>query len=631
MQSAVVVINRALMRGITPRAPVTVSEWSDANRWLSRKESPFPGPWRTARNEALREPMDALSARSTVRKVVLRFPIQFGKTAIAQSMLGYTMDHDPAPIMVCLPGEVSMQKWVDQKLNPMVEETPVVRRALKSTASRDSANRSNFKDFSGGQLYLEHAGSPARLKSSTVRKLIVDELDEFAASLRSGDDPMALLVGRTTAYPSNHQILLISTPTLAGFSRIDAEYEASDQRRYHLRCPDCGQWQALEWAGLHWDAHATRAWYACQQCGVCIEESEKSRMLASGQWVPAFPKRPVRGYTINALYYPLGMGPRWLDLVHEWMAAQGDAARLKTFVNDRLAEVWEDPAMRAVKDQAIRDRAEPYPLRHAPDGVLACTAGVDTQDNRLAVQITGWGPDLEAWTLDYVELMGDPASDAVWVALTELLNRPIEHALGGVIRPEAVAIDAGGHRTEDVYHYVRTRLVRRPMAIFGATQANAQLLSRGKYMDVTWRGKTDKRGVVIHHVGTVRIKHWLYSRLASDADAESRAARKIHLSEELPEEYFGGLVSERYDPRKNRFVKKPGPRNEPLDTWVYAYAAAHHPELRLHRLRKIDWDARRQRLTRGVATPHDEMPRAPVAKTTHRRGKAKRKNWTTTW
>ena len=57
---------------------------------------------------------------------------------------------------------------------------------------------------------------------------------------------------------------------------------------------------------------------------------------------------------------------------------QNEPARLNTFVNDRLAEPWEDAAMRAVKHNAIADRAESYPLRTAPHGVLAITAGIDT-------------------------------------------------------------------------------------------------------------------------------------------------------------------------------------------------------------------------------------------------------------
>src|SRR5690348_7997760 len=363
-------IHAAIARAIAPRKPLTVSQWADAERVLSAKGSAEPGRWRTHRNPPLREPMDCLSARSTVQDIVCMFPIQFGKTEIAVNGLGYTMDHNPGPVMVCLPGEVGRDKWVAQKLNPMLEETPAAHRALTSVASRDSSNTRTFKDFAGGQLYLEHAGSPSRLKSTSVRTLIVDELDEFAGNLVGGDDPVEMLNGRTSAFPATSKRLYISTPQMQGTSRIEYLWNLSDQRRYHVACPDCGHEQPLEWAGLHYTPDGSACWYVCRECGVCIEEHHKTALIAAGRWVPEHPERKIRGYTINCLYYPIGLGPRWLDLVAMWRGAQNDPARLKTFVNDRLAEPWEDPAMRAVKHNVIADRAEPYALRTAPMGVL---------------------------------------------------------------------------------------------------------------------------------------------------------------------------------------------------------------------------------------------------------------------
>lgn len=599
---------RALQRALAPRKPMTVSQWADAERRTSSKGSAIVGQWRTDRNPPLREPMDCLSARSAVREVVLMFPIQFGKTEVAVNALGYCMDHDPAPIMVCLPGEVSMLKWVAQKLNPAVEETPAMKRALTSVASRDAANTRTFKDFAGGQLYVEHAGSPSRLKSTTVRKLIVDEVDEFANNLAGGDDPVEMLNGRTSAFPATYQRLYISTPQIKGISRIEYLFNKSDQRRYHVPCPHCGEMQPLEWSGLQWSPDGAQVWYVCRECGAHIDERHKSEMIAAGQWVPGNPGARTRGYHINCLYYQFGLGPRWAELVEMWRDAQNDPARLKTFVNDRLAEPWEDAAMRAVKHNAIADRAEPYALRTAPAGVLAVTAGVDTQDNRLAVQIVGWGHGMAFWVLDYVELPGDPADAAVWVALTELLNRPIQHAGGALLRVDAYAHDYGGHRGEAVKHYVRQRLVRRPMAITGATANTAPVLGKGKLADVDWRGKVDRRGVTTYQVGTVAAKHWLYGRLSTDAD---RAAdqRVTHFSDELEASYFAGLVSETFNPARNRIEKRRGARNEPLDTWVYAFAAAHHPELRLHRYTRADWD----RLSARLAPSQEVVMQAPAA------------------
>jgi phage terminase large subunit GpA-like protein len=34
--------------------------------------------------------------------------------------------------------------------------------------------------------------------------------------------------------------VMISTPTIKGASAIEAAFEASDKRRWHVRCPHCG-------------------------------------------------------------------------------------------------------------------------------------------------------------------------------------------------------------------------------------------------------------------------------------------------------------------------------------------------------------------------------------------------------
>ena len=72
-------INATRARAFAPRKVQTVSEFADTEIRLSKKGSAEPGPWHTDRNPPLREPMDCMSARSTVKEIVLCWPIQFGK------------------------------------------------------------------------------------------------------------------------------------------------------------------------------------------------------------------------------------------------------------------------------------------------------------------------------------------------------------------------------------------------------------------------------------------------------------------------------------------------------------------------------------------------------------------------
>lgn len=611
LASARTVMFSAFSRAIAPRKRRLPSEWAARHRRLTSKGSSERGRWNNARNPLQVEIMDCASSYSPVREVVALLPIQFGKSEILTNILGYTMTDNPMPVLFALPAESSMNKMIDQKINNLIDTTDAVRDAMVSLNSRETSNRRTFKDFEGGQLFVEHAGAPVRLKSISVGLILVDEFSSFANELRSGDDPVALLDGRTTAFP-RYKRFKVGTPETIGNCRLTELWEKSDQRRWYVPCPDCGHEQPLTWSGLQWTPDAKQVWYACRECGVVIEERSKGTMIAAGRWVPERPGARVRGYHANALYYPLGLGLSWQELVQEFIDASNDPARLKTFVNDRLAEGWQDKTSKNLKPELLRDRAEPYRLGTAPHGVLCITAGVDTQDNRLAVQIVGWGRDRRAWVLDYVELPGDPADNHVWNSLTDLLNSPIPHACGALLTVQAVAIDMLGHRTEFVKNFVRQRRVRRPMAIFGSRNPNAPALSRPRKVDFTWEGKTDPRGATVYSVGTVDLKHQLFAWLGGDAEKPVEE-RRVRFSDQLDDAYFGGLIAEVWNPRRGRYEPRRGsPRNEPLDTFGYALAATQHPDLRLHRATQTKWDELEKALQENARAITGTVIAAPV-------------------
>jgi phage terminase large subunit GpA-like protein len=123
----------------------------------------------------------------------------------------------------------------------------------------------------------------------------------------------------------------------------------------------------------------------------------------------------------------------------------------------------------------------------------------------------------------------------------------------------------------------------------GASTAGRAILGKPSRQDVNWKGLTTKKGVALYTVGTDTCKHLIYNRLDGDKDKDP-SERKMHFSTQLDASYYDQLVSETFNPRKNRWELKKGKRNESLDTEVYAEAASHHPELYLHKWRKADWD-----------------------------------------
>jgi phage terminase large subunit GpA-like protein len=564
------------MDGLRPEQPLTVSEWSDRYRKLSSKASAEPGPWRTSRTPYLREPMDCLSSSSPIQRVVMMFAAQTGKTEAGSNWLGYVIDHAPGP-MLCVQPTVEMAKRLSkQRLESMITDTPCLAAKIAPARARDSGNTMFSKEFSGGIMLLTGANSATGLRSAPCRYLFADEVDAFPSDVDGEGDPVALAERRTTTF-ARRKILLTSTPTVKDFSRIEAEYLRSDQRRFYVPCPSCGGMQWLQWPRLKWDAKRPGdVRYQCEHCGERFEENHKPAMLAAGEWRATAPSDGrTAGFQLSGLYSPLGWCS-WEQLVDDFLRAKSDAPALKAFVNTRLAETWEEDYAAAVSADGLMTKRLAYESGTCPDGVVLLTCGVDVQDNRLAVSVWGWGEGETGWLIWHQELMGDPTQVEVWGQLDQVLVTEWTTAAGNALKVSQVAVDSGGHCTHEVYRYVRDRVRQNVVAIKGSSRRNSPAVGKGSKVDVSWQGRVLKRGVTLYQLGTDTIKTTLFGRLRHN---EAGGVGTLHFGMAADEEYFRQLTSERQALRYHRgfpireWVKKAGDRNEALDCVVYAYAA----------------------------------------------------------
>ena len=562
------------LEGLRPETPLTVSEWADLHRRLSSKASAEPGPWRTDRTPYLREPMDCLSSESPVQRVVMMFAAQTGKTEAGSNWLGYVIDHAPGP-MLCVQPTIEMAKRLSkQRLESMITETPVLAAKIAPARSRDSGNTMFSKEFSGGIMLMAGANSATGLRSAPCRYLFCDEVDAFPADVDGEGDPVSLAERRTTTF-ARRKILLTSTPTVKDFSRIEAEYQRSDQRRFYVPCPACGAMDWLKWGQLKWaDGQPETARYQCEHCGERFEEMHKPAMLRGGEWRATSPSNGrTAGFHLSGLYSPLGWCS-WEQLVDDFLRAKGDAPALKSFVNTRLAETWEEDYAAKVSADGLLARRLEYKPGTCPAGVVLLTGGVDVQDNRLAVSVWGWGEGETGWLVWHQELMGDPTQTEVWEQLDHVLATEWDTECGKHLKLAQVAVDSGGHCTHEVYRYVRDRVSRGVVAIKGSSRRNSPAVGKGSKVDVNWRGKVIKRGVTLYQLGTDTIKTTLFGRLRHN---ETTGGLNFGLAAD--DEYYRQLTSERQALRYHRgfpireWVKKAGDRNEALDCAVYGYAA----------------------------------------------------------
>jgi len=604
-------IERAWREGLTPDPLLTVSEWSDRHRMLSSKASAEPGRWRTSRAPYLKAIMDCLSPISPLERVVFMKAAQLGATEMGSNWIGYVIHHAPGPMMAVWPTVEMAKRNSKQRIDPLIEESPVLAGLIAPARSRDSGNTVLAKDFRGGVLVLTGANSAVGLRSMPVRYLFMDEIDGYPPDVDGEGDAIALAEARTRTF-ARRKVLLVSTPTISGASAIEREYEASDQRRYFVPCPHCAHRQWLRFEQLRWaKGQPESAAYCCESCDRAIDEHHKTWMLEHGEWRAMAPEHGSKtaGFHLSSLYSPLGWRS-WRSIAAAWEAAvdkeSGSAAAIKTFKNTELGEVWVEEG-EAPDWQRLIERREDYRIGTVPSGGLLLVGGADVQKDRIEVSIWAFGRGKESWLVEHRVLVGDTAHDAVWRALAQLLAETWPHASGATLALARFALDTG-YATQEAYAFVRSCHDARVLAVKGAARG-AALIGAATAVDMTQAGRRLRRGIKVYTVTVGIAKLEFYSNLkkspelADDGVTLRYPLGYVHLPK-VDAEYVQQLCAEQLITRRNRNGypvrewQKMRERNEALDCYVYARAAA--AAAGLDRFEQRHWHELEQQLTRQL-------------------------------
>ena len=562
----------AFARGFALPPKLTVSECADRHRYLPPTASSKGGRWRTNKTPYLRSIMDVLSPEDPTQEIYVMKGAQLGGTEVIVNWALYAMLYVGGQFLVYQPSLEMARGFNQDRIEPMIAMTPEIDAIVAKVRSRSSSYRALYKSFLGGALRLAGANSPKSFRQISADKIAADDLDGWPGDVGGEGDPISLLRMRAATFGKRYKLLGISTPTNKGESRIEKAYLASDQRRYLVPCPQCGNMDWIRFDNLKWTPGDPASVYlVCAKNGCVIEEGSKTRMLEGGEWVAQSPgPGKAAGFHISGLYSPLGW-LSWETCVAKLLAVKDDPPQLKTWVNTILGETFDErPA--DVQPTALYARREEYPAA-VPTGVGVLTLTVDTQDDCLVWQVTGFGDRGEMWIIDYGQIPGDPGMLDVWRDLDRIRERRYRHESGRMIPLEVTLVDAGGHHWDEVLAYCKPRQGYRVYAIHGGRDAIGPLVPKP-----TYKNKFRAR---LYTLCVNTGKDTLRSRLLVSAPTEtSRCPGYVHLPriDWCDEEYCAGMASEVRErvhvcgigwTRKWTSIRE---RNEPWDLTVYALA-----------------------------------------------------------
>lgn len=517
--------------------------------------------------------MDAVSD-PLVHTVVVMSSSQVGKTELLLNLIGFHVDKDPAPILVVQPTLEMAQAFSKDRVAPMVRDTPALAGKIAPVKARDSGNTTLHKSFPGGHLTIVGANSPSGLASRPIRIVLADEVDRYDESAGTEGDPVNLAVKRTTTF-WNRKVVLVSTPGIKGLSRIERAYEGSDQRRFHVSCPDCGQEQTLKWSQVHWSKdddgrhRPETAHYACESCGTLWNDVQRWSAVRKGRWIAEGEFTGTAGFHLNELYSPWR---RLSETVTDFVAAKDAPSLLKTWVNTALGEPWEDEAERLETDSLLT-RGENYDAYRLPDEIRLATAGVDVQGDRLECSRWGWGEADESWFIEHHVIFGDLSTPDPWEDLDDWLRQECRTESGARLITKAACVDMGGHYTQEVLKFCQKRRGRRVFAINGVPGAKPIWTPKA--------GKSRKGSLPFFNVGVDTAKDSFYGRLRlrKPEGRDVGIPGYVHLPASIQANVVAQMVAEvvivemKQGRPTRRYKLPPGARNEALDCAVYALAA----------------------------------------------------------
>lgn len=604
---------------LRPAPRLTPSEWADQNRYISYGSN--KGQWRTDFVPYIKEPMDRI-VEPEVEELSIIAPNQSGKSELGLCIIGYYSHHHPTDIAIYQPTQDLAKKFANDKVEPLLMETPVLREIFGEMKSRDKKTKTLEKRFLGYHLFILGANSKASFRQLWAEIVMKDDYDGWPPFIKGEGDPGDLADARAESFPHTKKIINISTTTKDGESRIQKKFESSSRAFRYFKCPTCGMEQVMLFSNrsvfaddvphgrLVYDTdNGVEPRWAYYECGHpncknrVIEEWQKPGLVRRGRWIHQHPERRKHlGYQWNRLISPFS---GWKATAGKFLESVGDRESLQTFVNLYLAEWFIAQRTQSIDDSGLKERIDadlqskvyeevPKTIREThprvnhrysvPRPGFVIVIAADTQPDRLEVKVKAWGVNEESFLIKRSVLRGSPDRVEVWNKLDELVDEEFYHVSGIFLKASVTVIDIQGSNTDAVYAWIRRKRAS-GYHVFGVMgRGNTPSITR-MVMDKISDKNRFRLPIIVAGVDTA--KEIIMSRLV-DYD---KTKAQMHFCDDLGGEgsevvidYFKQLTAEEQASvlnrqtgrvRKEWRLRKGRKRNEALDLEVYNLAGFH--------------------------------------------------------
>jgi phage terminase large subunit GpA-like protein len=426
---------------------------------------PLGGAWRQFDRSVtpyMVEPADTTQSRR-FHTCAFVGPSQSGKTVMLQSVSMHAVTCNPGPVQVIHMTQADANAWVEEKLDPIIYNSPDILDRLGKSREDSTFSRKRFK---GMRLTI---GYPVanQLSSRSQRLVALTDYDHMPQRLGPKDSPegspWTMALGRIKSFMSRGMVLVESTPAFPVSdmtwrpdhllhphalppvgSGIVPIYNEGTRGRWYWECPDCEQLFEPRFDRLHYDATldpgtaAEGAEMECPHCHCLIAHRHKvhlnrAALNGRGGWLHESSRigedgqrklcrlgdadlrqTRVASWALNGAVASFA---NWIDLVTKYETARrefeatGDDVKLGQVFYTEIGMPFarrEQGAEGEITVQLLRDNLRDTPQKVCPSWAKFVTVSVDAQGSWFAVGVTAWGDGGERALIDRFDLREPP-------------------------------------------------------------------------------------------------------------------------------------------------------------------------------------------------------------------------------
>jgi len=464
-------IQKAL-NALRPPEKISVTECAEKYRILPASNNEG-GAYRSARTPFAVEIMNAFDDPECEGLYIIG-SAQWSKTTIIENIIAKIILYGLGNILAVFPTLDFARRFSRLRLDPMIEDSPEIKKKVSKRKSRDSANTLLSKLYYGGMLNMVGGNSPGGLRGFNAPFIIGDDIDAIEMGSTKEGDFLDRAERAAETYEGSRKYIYASTPTRHGSSRIWNYYIKGSQERWEVPCPECNEYQLLEIDQLTWDIDKDAfgnkilgtddfksAKIACIHCGCLINESERQKIILKGKWVALKPnQKKHRSFFFNRFTSPFSSLE---NIAEAYAGAQVDPEKLETFTNLYLGLPYKPDTIEEISEFELMNRLEHYldPTKpyEVPNQVLFLICSVDVQGDRLEAEVWGYGMHFEKWIINRFKFVGDPKTPkhlpkSPWKELEKLLLNKFTRKDGVQLGILGAAIDSS-FLSDEVYGFCR--------------------------------------------------------------------------------------------------------------------------------------------------------------------------------